>query len=294
MQTLEALKRKMAIAEELHSIVRTMKVLAAVSIRQYEQAVKSLADYSETIELGLQIVLQHGLEPRPAIKPAAGRRVGLVIFGSDQGMCGRFNEQIAAYTLQHLTEAGSPDALILGVGQRVIGYLEQAERPIADYFAVPGTMAAITPLVQTMLIKIEGWREQQGVEQIALFYNKPVSNAAYEPHREQFWPVDPAWLEALKAKPWPSRVRPTYRMAEEALFAALIRQQLFVSLYRACLESLAGENAARLMSMQAAERNLDERLQQLKVRYNHQRQSAITEELLDIVAGFEALTVKQA
>ena len=79
-------------------------------------------------------------------------------------------------------------------------------------------------------------------------------------------------------------------MSEERLASALFRQYFFVSLYRACAESLASENASRLASMQIAEKNIAERLGELQAEFNHQRQSGITEELLDIVSGFEALT----
>ena len=70
----------------------------------------------------------------------------------------------------------------------------------------------------------------------------------------------------------------------------MIRQYLFVSLYRAFAESLASENASRLRAMQAAEENITERLEELNAQFRSERQSAITEELFDIVAGFEALT----
>jgi F-type H+-transporting ATPase subunit gamma len=76
------------------------------------------------------------------------------------------------------------------------------------------------------------------------------------------------------------------------LISALLGQYLFVALYQALAESLASENAARLAAMQAAENNIEERLKDLRLQYNQLRQSTITEELLDIVAGFEALTGK--
>jgi len=78
-------------------------------------------------------------------------------------------------------------------------------------------------------------------------------------------------------------------MTWEQLFAALIRQYLFVAIYRACAESLAGENASRLAAMQRAEQQIDECLDDMMRRFHQQRQSTITAELLDIVAGVEAL-----
>jgi F-type H+-transporting ATPase subunit gamma len=78
-------------------------------------------------------------------------------------------------------------------------------------------------------------------------------------------------------------------MEWDDLFAALVRQYLFVSLYRAFAESLAGEHASRLAAMQRAETNVEERLDMLEQTYHRRRQRAITEEVLDITAGFEAL-----
>ena len=78
-------------------------------------------------------------------------------------------------------------------------------------------------------------------------------------------------------------------MNEDELAAALFRQYFFASLYRACTESLKSENTSRLAAMQMAEKNIGDRLSELNTQFNQQRQTTITEELLDIVAGFEAL-----
>ena len=75
----------------------------------------------------------------------------------------------------------------------------------------------------------------------------------------------------------------------DRLFSALIGHYLFVSLFRAFAESLASENASRLASMQAAEKSIRDQLSELTMKYHQQRQMSITEELLDIVSGFEAL-----
>jgi F-type H+-transporting ATPase subunit gamma len=79
-------------------------------------------------------------------------------------------------------------------------------------------------------------------------------------------------------------------MDPDALFSALVREYLFASLFRAMVDSLAAENASRLAAMQGAERNISDQLDALQSRYHQQRQMTITEELLDIVSGFEALS----
>ena len=98
------------------------------------------------------------------------------------------------------------------------------------------------------------------------------------------------WLSnTIRIVLWPTKMLPQFTMAQEQLFAALIRQYFFVYFYRACAESLASENASRLASMQIAQKNIAERLEELNRQYQQQRQTAITNELIDIVSGFEAL-----
>ena len=290
-QTLEALRSRIHSVEELQSVVTTMKAMAAVNIRQYEEAVESLAEYNHTIELGLHIALRHRPEEIKIARRVHSGPLGAIVFGSDQGMVGQFNQKVTNHTLTVLKKGalGRRDCTLLAIGRRAAVRLTQAgERP-SESLAVPGSLAGITPMVQDLLVRIEAWREGQGIEQILLFYNTPTHGASYRATALQLLPVDLRWLRELAQRQWPVRGLPTYTLEWDALFAALIRSYFFVSLYRAFAESLASENASRLSSMQAAEKNIEERLDQLNAQYHHLRQSSITEELMDVVAGYEVL-----
>ncbi len=290
MQTIESLKRKIKSARDLLSVVKTMKVLAAVSIRQYEKAMKTIAEYNRTVEMGLQVVLKQRPEGIRIAEPALKGRLGAIIFGSDQGMVGQFNEVIARHAVSEINKlrVKQENRKALAVGMRVISALEEAGQPIEEYFSPPGSTTAITPAVENLALKMEEWRSQQKIDQIVIFYNRE-SSASYSPHTTHLWPINPGWFQNLEQKPWPSHAIPFFTMDWNRLFSSFIQQYLFASLYRAFTESLAGENAARLASMQAAERNIENLLEELSSQFQQQRQSSITEELLDIVAGFEAL-----
>ncbi|MDB9343882.1 F0F1 ATP synthase subunit gamma [Nodularia spumigena CS-586/05] len=299
MPTIESLRAKIGSVQDLQSVVKTMKALAAVSIRQYQTAVESLADYNRTIEMGLQIVLRQRYfsEQRGILASANTSKsynsFGVIIFGSDQGLCGQFNEQIANFAVEKLNQLQPENMKIAAVGARLILPLEASGKTITEQFSVPNSVTEITAMVQEILLKIEQWQTQQQVEQIVLFYNKSLSGASYRPTNLRLLPVDPNWLKNLEKKAWSTPVLPTFTMDENQLFSALIRQYLFISLYLALAESLASENASRLSSMQAAEKNIEERLSDFNADYRRQRQSSITAELLDIVSGFEALTQPQ-
>jgi F-type H+-transporting ATPase subunit gamma len=292
METLESLKKKLTTAEDLRSVVKTMKALAAANIRQYERAVESLAEYSRTIEMGLQILLRGGRPFVEAGRATSRTDLGAVIFGSQQGLAGQFNEQIAEYTVGQLAQAGSTtkDPRLLAVGQQVVHRLAREGRSIDDQLPLPNSVSGITTAVQKILLHIERWREESPFMKILVFHHRPKSKASYRPRMMALVPIDQDWLQELREREWSSPSLPTHTMERSVLLASVIRQHLFISLYRAIAESLASENASRLAAMQAAERNIEERIEALRSRYHHRRQSAITAELLDIVSGFEALT----
>ncbi|MFZ1037700.1 MAG: F0F1 ATP synthase subunit gamma [Smithella sp.] len=292
MQTTESLKRRIKSAGDLLSVVKTMKALAAVSIRQYQKAVESLEDYNRTVEMGLQIVLKERMGAMTKSKNIAVKRMGVIIFGSDQGLCGQLNEQISVYALDYIKAAGvkKENRKVLAVGARVADYVEDAGQPVDELMATPSSTAGITSLVQEIIMVIEEWHFRQNVDHFMLFYNDYISGANYHPYHVQLLPVNRDWLKEIALKKWDSKSLPIYRMDGDKIFSSLIREYLFVSLYRAFAESLASENASRLASMQNAEKNIEEQMQDLNVQFHRTRQMTITEELLDIVAGFEALS----
>jgi len=291
MQALEQLTKTRDTIEDLQGIVRTMKTLAAVSIHQYNTAIASLLDYNRTVEMGLYIVLQ-GKAPslkRPVSHGA--RKLAAVVFGSDRGLCGRFNEEIADFAIAKMNgfHVKQDDRIVLAVGARVAARLEERRQAVEECFFVPGSVSAVTMTVQQILLKIDEWRTQREVTDVLLFYNHHDNNATHQARMLHLLPVELSRFQRVAEQRWPTHVLPTYNMNREKLFASLIRQYFFVSTFRACAESLASEHASRLASMQAAEGNIEDRLHALTTRLRELRQDSITEELLDVVAGFETL-----
>lgn len=293
MEAIEALKRTIHVTRELQSLVKTMKVLAGLNIRQYERAAHAVAEYNRTIEMGLQIALRSLPEPFLPPRRAPGQHLGAIVFGSDQGMCGQLNDVIVEHASRALARLARqrPDQSIIAVGVRAAAQLENSGKRVEVTLEVPGSTSGITATVHETLVRVEEWR-LRGTEMIVLFNCSLVSGVFYRPRGIRLLPVDIEWIHSLKAKRWPSRVIPTYFMDTGRLFHSLIREYLFVSLFRAFAESLASENAARLASMQVAERNIEDRLKALTSEFHQSRQAAITSELLDIISGFEALKEK--
>lgn len=291
MASIESLKKRIHTTEDLQSVVKSMRVLAALNLRQYEQTVLSQDLYVQTIERGLQILLKMKPGGDALAKQAPGEHQGTIVFGSDQGLCGSFNEQIALYALSSMKAfRNQPNERgILAIGHRVARQLEDAGQQIEECLPTPSSRAGITVMAQDILVKIETWQREQNFDRIILYYHALLPEKGVTPHMRVLLPIDREWLQRLEETPWPTRSLPIFTMNWDQLFSQLIHHYLFISLSKAFAESLASENASRLLAMQGAERNIAEHREELLGDFQAQRQSSITEELLDIIGGFEVL-----
>jgi F-type H+-transporting ATPase subunit gamma len=293
--TTASLRRKIGGAGDLQSVVRTMKAVAASSIGQYEKSVHALADYFRTVELGLGACFRES-GPAPLIaerkRQTVAGAIGAVVFGSDQGLVGQFNDVVADYAVKTLAALPAKPE-VWAVGERVRARLADAGLPLMGLFTVPNSVKAITPLVGQILVESETRHSQGEVTELHLFYNRPTSGAVYAPVSQRLLPLDENWRRKLAELPWPTGNLPEVMGSGTATLRALIREYLFVSLFRACAESLASENASRLAAMQRADKNIDELLEDLNGTFHRLRQSGIDEELFDVISGFEALSVEE-
>ncbi len=291
-ETTASLSRKIRSAGDLQSVVRTMKALAAASIGQYEKSVRALADYNRTVELGLGACFRADLDAATSLesKPAkASPTIGAVVFGSDQGLVGQFNDVVADFALKALTALpGKPT--IWAVGERVHARLTESGVVPLGLLAVPNSIQAITPLVGRILVEHQTHQGRDKVTELHLFYNRPTSGSSYEPVGQRLLPLDEMWRFELAQRLWPTKSLPEVLGRGAGPLKALVGEYLFVSLFRASAESLASENASRLAAMERADKNIDEVLETLQATFHRLRQNRIDEELFDVVAGFEAFS----
>lgn len=290
-----SLRRKIGSAADLRSVVRAMKAQAAASVGQYEKSVAALGDYARTVELGLGVCFRQA-EPMQfeGSKPAGskGRIIRAVVFGSDQGLVGRFNDIVLDKAQQSLAALeGSPQ--LWAVGERLRAAIDGSGMPLLGVFPVPGSVQAIATLVGTILVTVieesEALEEPGSTTVLHLFYNRPTSGSAYAPVGQRLLPLDETWRRGLAQERGPTGTLPEVMGSKPLTLRALIREYLFVSIFRACAESLASENSSRLAAMDRADRNIDKMLVTLHDSFHRLRQNTIDEELSDVISGFKAL-----
>ena len=268
-----------------------MKAVAAASIGDYERAVMSLGDYFATVERGLGACFRD-LDLQPTITASFNTQSPpcMVVFGTDQGLVGQFNDNIAEFTINFLEASSTAQQalykpLVWAVGERLNERLNDAGIVTQERFDVPDSVKAITPLIVKILLSIETHHPITVMSELHLFYHRPGNSPVYSPFTQRLLPLDHIWCTQLAQKIWPTNKLPELLGDKTETLGALIREYLFVSLFRASAESLASENASRLAAMQRADKNIEELLDTLNRDYHRKRQASIDEEMFDVIAG---------
>ncbi len=302
MQTLEGLKKRIKTTTSLKDIVSSMKTLSAVSVGQYEKSTIALNQYYENIELALQALVTGKSFPKP-IKKNLKEQTIAIILGSDQGLVGRFNKSIAKFALNYLKEhnINSDNAYLIIGGKSLSSKILASNWNINTLFTMPSSVKSMITVAKKIVLKLNEIQiEQQKGDKdysfannnfkVYIFYNSKNEHSIIQQNVNQLLPIDINFLKKLKEKPWPTKNLPIYNFkSRRELFSSFIKQLLFVNIYKAISQSLATEHFTRMISMQNAEKNIEDHLEMMNLEYQQRRQTEITNELLDVVIGAEVL-----
>lgn len=284
-QTLEQLSRKNDTLTSIRGIVRTMKTLSAINAAPYEQAAQAIEEYQAgLVQAWAAFAYRMGGRQLPRANPDSQRQV-LVAFGSDHGLCGNYNEQLAADVAGFVGRQPTAGQVeLLCVGAQMQAALESGGLVPAPAMLPPASVSGLERLSGELVTCIEQLcRDRLAETAVWLAYTRRAEQGTRQPVIRQLLPLDERLLRPVRH--WPSRSLPDFHEPPLVMLSALLRQYLFASLYRAAAEAMVTENAARLALMQQAEQSVDERLDEVGRALSGVRQEAITSELMDIVIG---------
>lgn len=295
-QTLEFLTRQNATLTSIRGIVHTMKTLSAINASPYEQAAVAIEAYHQSILQGFAAFAQRtgGLKlDQPSANSAnsrsSNRQQLLIVLGSDHGLCGNYNENLAALVKEFCQTQQVKKRKILCVGAQMSDALVDLELIPDKVLMPPASAEGIGRLAGALVTRIEAFNQTLNQtlshtnSSVSLAFTQRGEHGLSEPSIKHLLPLDPKLLQPKKV--WPSRSLPDYSLAPEHLLAALIRNHIFASVFRASAEAMVTENAARLALMQQAEQSVDERLEEVKGELSYVRQTEITDELMDVIIG---------
>jgi F-type H+-transporting ATPase subunit gamma len=286
MATLRDIRRRIRSVESTQKITRAMKLVAAAKLRRAQERILSARPYAiKMAELLASLVSRTESEEHPLLtrRPPARRR--LVIITADKGLCGAFNSNVLRASLAFLREAGQTDVTLVVVGKKARDFFRRRQWEVKSemlgFFDRLAYSHAQELADQLMNEYLSG-----EVDEVHLMYNEFRSVAVQRVKREQLLPIEPAQVPDAEEAAGGDYI---YEPSPEAILAALLPRHVTTQVYRALMESVAGEYGARMTAMEAASKNAKEIIGVLTIQYNKARQERITKELLDIVGGAEAL-----
>ena len=287
MATLRDIRRRIRSVESTQKITRAMKLVAAAKLRRAQERILSARPYAvKMAELLSSLVRRAEGDAHPLLvrRPAARKR--LVIITADKGLCGAFNSNILRASLAFLREQGATGVTLVVVGKKARDFYRR--RP---YEVKSEMLGFFDRLAYSHAQELAGGLMQEylagEVDEVHLMYNEFRSVAVQRVKREQLLPIEPETVGQGEGEAAAGDY--IYEPSPEAILAALLPRHVTTQVYRALMESVAGEYGARMTAMEAATKNAKEMISVLSIQYNKARQERITKELLDIVGGAEAL-----
>jgi F-type H+-transporting ATPase subunit gamma len=287
MATLQDIRRRIRSVQSTQKITRAMKLVAAAKLRRAQERIVEARPYAfKMAELVGALVRGLGEDKHPLLVRRDGPRKLYVAITADKGLCGAFNSNVVRRTLELLR--GSPEnaAAVLTVGRKARDFFRRRPWPLRGErlgFLDRPVFAEVRELAGELM---RAYLADE-VDEVWLVFNEFRSVAVQRVTAERVLPIEPpGGAEAAGEGPATDYL---YEPDSATILAALLPRHVEVQVYRALLESAAGEHGARMTAMEAASQNAQEIIGLLTIQYNKARQERITKELLDIVGGAEAL-----
>ena len=288
MPSLKAIRKRITSVKNTRKITRAMKLVSTAKLRRAQEALIAARPYTAAIT---QVVSElsgvAGAGAHPLFEERPVEKVALVLVTSDRGQAGAFNTNVIKATERYLRdELGTAHASLRIIGRKGNQYFSRRKVPITSFDPSPVGATALASARETANRIIADF-EAGKVDRVLVVYNEFKSAISQIVRVKQLLPVVPEpSKQMLVAETQPDFL---YEPSKETLLARLVPLYVQIQLYRAALESIAAEFAARMTAMENATKNAGEMIAKLTLSYNRARQASITKELLEIIGGAEAL-----
>jgi len=276
------IRRRIRGVRNIRQVTKAMNMIAAARLRRAQTKAEAARPYADRLSAILQDVFASGASARhPLLAQRPLKRVGLVVISSDRGLCGAFNAGILREA-GRFVETQTAEVGLITIGRKAREFFQRLDIAVDESFPQPSRDVRIEEVSAISQQIISEYTD--GVyAQIHLAYTRFISVLKSEPVVTQLLPIPKPESDGGAA------VAYQFEPEAEELLAALLPQYVEVLTYGALVESLASEQAARMVAMKAATDSATDMIDTLTRQYNRVRQTAITTQILEVVSGAEAL-----
>lgn len=295
MASLKDLRDRIASVKATQKITRAMQMVAAAKLRRAEEAAEAARPYAQRMAAVIADLAGHiGAEDAPKLMVGNGKDDVhlLIVCTAERGLCGGFNSQIARHAIEHIKTllVQGKKVKILTVGKKGADILHREfGNYIIDHVSLREAKHLNYSHAKNIAEKVIELFKKGEFDVCTLFYSDFVSVINQQPTSQQLIPapkdVDDEDVRGQAVVP----AVYTYEPDAATILNTLSPRNIGVQIFRALLENSAGEMGAKMSAMDNATRNAGEMINKLSITYNRQRQAQITTELIEIIAGAEAL-----
>jgi F-type H+-transporting ATPase subunit gamma len=283
MATLRDIRSRITGVRKTQKITRAMKMVSAAKFARAARAIQSARPYAKKLAEVLGSVAS-GVDPdaHPLLQPRPVRKLDVIVFSSDRGLCGAYNTNIARFT-ERLIVQRRPElerVCVLAVGRK--GGDAVRRRRLGDVARQWTGAGASSEIAQEIARYASGRFEQGECDETLLIFSEFQSALTQTPTAQTLLPLRPEQVESASIS---YQIEPN----ADGLLSELVPRAVNFAVFRAMLENQAGEHGARMTAMENATSNTQELIRSLTLQFNKARQAAITAELVEIVSGAQAL-----
>jgi len=283
MATLRDIQRRIRSVQSTQKITRAMKLVAAAKLRRAQERILAARPYANKMsELLGNLVSGADDAVHPLLEQRHGPRRQIVIITADKGLAGAFNSNILRRSIELIRESSVAELTLVVVGRKARDFYRRRPYTIKRDMIGFWDRLAYSHAAELADFFMQEYLANE-VDEVWLLYNEFRSVALQRPVRVQLLPIPRTETAGTETVDY------IYEPGPEEILGELLPRHVRMQVYRALMESLAGEYGARMTAMEAATSNAKEMIDVLTIQYNKARQEKITKELLDIVGGAEAL-----
>tara|TARA_B100000686_G_C16508047_1_gene820625 strand:- start:87 stop:884 length:798 start_codon:yes stop_codon:yes gene_type:complete len=265
-----------------------MKMVSAAKLRRSEENIKAAIPYAEKLKKVISPLSSRfsggdqDTSSASLFQNRGGKRTGVVLVTTDRGLCGGFNSNLCKSLDQQLNEEGIVSAELAIIGRKGNDFFKRTDHKILGNHSGEKPEEKLS-IVHKIVNEFTNRFESKEIDKVFLAYNHFISVISQKPIIEQLLPI-----KTLESEHEDERDIVFEPSAEEIL-ETLLKKYVENKVYVSWLDTIAGEHAARMTSMDAATKNAGEMIEKLQLHYNRSRQAAITSELIEIISGAESL-----
>ena len=289
MASTKEIRTKIASVSNTQKITSAMEMVAASKMRKVQDNMTQTRPYAENMRKVISHVASGSLEyQHPYLQQREPKRVAYIIISSDRGLCGGLNSNLFKKVLEEMEQwsAKGVEVETTLIGSKAISFFQRGGNVIAQTSGL-GDAPKLEDILGTVNAML-GHYDEGKIDSLYLVYNQFVNTMVQAPTTLQLLPhpsESEADGEAKKERRWDY----IYEQAPRDILSELLHRYIESQVYQGIVESIACEQAARMVAMKAATDNAGQLLDDLQLVYNKARQAAVTQELSEIVSGAQAV-----